>query len=83
MDTAIIALPSTMNGRNLPNLVLVLSIIAPIMGSVIASNTRITVTITEAYSPSCKMFEPNCATKLRIRTKYTLVAPLFIGKSAS
>ena len=40
--------PMTMKGRNLPNLPLVLSISAPMMGSVTASNSRIPVTITEA-----------------------------------
>ena len=38
----------TMKGRNLPNLPLVRSIRAPMMGSVIASNKRIPVTMTEA-----------------------------------
>ena len=52
MDTAIITLPMTIKGRNLPNLVLVLSIRAPMMGSVMASNTRMTVTIRDAYRPS-------------------------------
>ena len=43
-----IRLPMTMKGRNLPNLPLVRSIRAPMMGSVIASNRRIPVTMTEA-----------------------------------
>ena len=38
----------TMKGRNLPNLPLVRSINAPMMGSVMASNRRIPVTMTEA-----------------------------------
>ena len=38
----------TINGRNLPNLPLVRSISAPMMGSVTASNRRIPVTMTEA-----------------------------------
>ena len=46
--TAIIRLPITINGRNLPNLPLVRSISAPIIGSVTASNRRIPVTMTEA-----------------------------------
>ena len=48
-----------------------------------ASQMRIIVTIREAYSPNCRILEPNCATYDRIRTKYTLVAPLLSGKSAS
>ncbi len=44
---AMIRLPSTMKGRNLPNLPLVLSMRAPMMGSVTASHTRIPVIITE------------------------------------
>ena len=38
----------TINGRNLPNLPLVRSIRAPMIGSVMASNRRMPVTITEA-----------------------------------
>ena len=38
-------LPISMKGRNLPNLPLVLSINAPMMGSVTASNRRMIVTI--------------------------------------
>ena len=56
------ALPRIMKGRNLPILVLVRSIIAPMMGSVTASATRITVTMMEANIPSFKMLEPNWAT---------------------
>ena len=48
MLAAMMRLPMTMKGRNLPNLPLVRSIRAPIMGSVIASNRRIPVTMTEA-----------------------------------
>lgn len=48
MLAAMIRLPMTMKGRNLPNLPLVRSIRAPMMGSVIASNRRIPVTMTEA-----------------------------------
>ncbi len=40
-ESASIALPIIMNGRNLPILVLVLSIIPPRIGSVMPSNTRI------------------------------------------
>ena len=40
----------TIKGRNLPNLPLVRSMRAPMMGSVMASNRRIPVTITEANS---------------------------------
>ena len=40
-------LPITINTLNLPNLVLVLSIIAPQIGSVIPSNIRIVVIIVE------------------------------------
>ena len=40
--------PMTIKGRNLPNLPLVLSISAPMMGSVMASKTRMPVTMTEA-----------------------------------
>ena len=47
-DTAMMALPMTMKGRNLPNLPSVLSIRAPMMGSVMASKTRMPVTIMEA-----------------------------------
>ena len=61
-EIAIITLPMTMKGRNLPILVLVRSISAPMMGSVMASNTRMTVTMTDAYRPSSRMLEPNCAT---------------------
>lgn len=48
MLAAMMRLPMTMKGRNLPNLPLVRSIRAPMMGSVIASNRRIPVTMTEA-----------------------------------
>ena len=48
MLAAMMRLPMTMKGRNLPNLPLVRSIRAPMMGSVIASNKRIPVTMTEA-----------------------------------
>jgi hypothetical protein len=48
MLTAMMRLPMTMNGRNLPNLPFVRSISAPMMGSVTASNRRIPVTMTEA-----------------------------------
>lgn len=48
MLAAMIRLPMTMKGRNLPNLPLVRSIRAPMMGSVIASNRRMPVTMTEA-----------------------------------
>ena len=57
-----IALPMIMKGRNLPILVLVRSMSAPMIGSVIASKTRITVTIREAKMPSFSTLEPNCAT---------------------
>ena len=60
--TAMMTLPMIMKGRNLPILVLVRSIRAPMMGSVMASNTRITVTIREAKMPSCRTLEPNWAT---------------------
>ena len=50
MLAAMMRLPMTMNGRNLPNLPLVRSISAPMMGSVMASNRRIPVTMTEAKS---------------------------------
>ncbi len=82
-EIAMMTEPITMNGRNLPQRVLVRSISAPIIGSVMASQMRIIVTIREAYSPNCRILEPNCATYDRIRTKYTLVAPLLSGKSAS
>ena len=48
MLTAMMRLPMTMKGRNLPNLPLVRSIRAPMIGSVMASNRRMPVTITEA-----------------------------------
>ena len=48
MLAAMMRLPMTMKGRNLPNLPLVRSINAPMMGSVMASNRRIPVTMTEA-----------------------------------
>ena len=48
MLAAMMRLPMTIKGRNLPNLPLVRSIRAPMMGSVIASNRRIPVTMTEA-----------------------------------
>ena len=48
MLAAMMRLPMTMKGRNLPNLPLVRSIRAPMMGSVIASNRRMPVTMTEA-----------------------------------
>ena len=60
--TAMTALPRIIKGRNLPILVLVRSIMAPMMGSVTASHTRITVTMMEANIPSFKMLEPNWAT---------------------
>lgn len=47
-DAAMITLPLTMKGRNLPNFPLVLSIKAPIIGSVTASSTRMAVTMIEA-----------------------------------
>ena len=47
---AMMRLPMTIKGRNLPNLPLVRSMRAPMMGSVMASNRRIPVTITEANS---------------------------------
>ena len=47
---AMMRLPMTMKGRNLPNLPLVRSMRAPMMGSVMASNRRIPVTMTEANS---------------------------------
>ena len=50
MLAAMIRLPMTIKGRNLPNLPLVRSMRAPMMGSVMASNRRIPVTITEANS---------------------------------
>ena len=56
---AMTALPRIMNGRNLPILVLVRSIIAPIIGSVTASAIRMTVTMMEANIPSLRMLEPN------------------------
>ena len=48
MLAAMMRLPMIMKGRNLPNLPLVRSINAPMMGSVMASNRRIPVTMTEA-----------------------------------
>ena len=60
--TAMMALPIIINGRNLPIRVEVRSINAPIIGSVTASKTRITVTIIDAYMPSFRTLEPNCAT---------------------
>ena len=48
MLAAMMRLPMTMKGRNLPNLPLVRSTNAPMMGSVMASNRRIPVTMTEA-----------------------------------
>ena len=48
MLAAMMRLPMTMKGRNFPNLPLVRSINAPMMGSVMASNRRIPVTMTEA-----------------------------------
>ena len=60
--TAMTALPRIIKGRNLPILVLVRSIMAPMMGSVTASATRITVTMMEANMPSFRMLEPNWAT---------------------
>ena len=41
-------LPMTMKGRNLPKRPLVLSIRAPMIGSVMASKTRMPVTMKEA-----------------------------------
>ncbi len=60
--TAMTALPRIIKGRNLPILVLVRSIMAPMMGSVTASAARITVTMMEANMPSFRMLEPNWAT---------------------
>ena len=61
--TAMMALPMTINGRNLPNLPLVRSIKAPMMGSVMASNTRIAVTMTDANTvPSSRTVLPKVAT---------------------
>ena len=45
---AIIRFPPTIKGLNFPNLVLHLSIITPMMGSVIPSNTRMAVSILAA-----------------------------------
>ena len=61
-ETAMMTLPMTIKGRNFPNFVLVRSISAPMIGSVMASNTRMMVTMIDAYSPSSRMLEPNWAT---------------------
>ena len=62
MLTAMMALPMAINGRNLPNLPLVRSINAPMMGSVMASHRRMAVTMTEANSvPSASTLLPNVA----------------------
>ena len=61
--TAMMALPMTMKGRNLPNLPLVRSIRAPMKGSVTASSTRMAVTMTEAKTaPSSRTLLPKVAT---------------------
>ena len=60
--TAMTALPRIMKGRNLPIFVLVRSIMAPMMGSVMASATRMMVTIREAKIPSFRILSPNWAT---------------------
>ena len=68
-EIAMMALPMTMNGRNLPNLPFVLSISAPIIGSVIASKTRIPVIINDAnamLSPSTRL--PKVEMKDKIST---------------
>ena len=53
-DSASITLPMTMNGRNLPNLLRVLSIMPPSTGSVTPSNTRMSGTnaAVNALTPS-------------------------------
>ena len=62
MLTAIIRLPMAMNGRNLPNLPLVRSISAPMMGSVMASHRRMAGTMTEANRvPSASTLLPKVA----------------------
>ena len=60
--SAMTTLPRIIKGRNLPILVLVRSIMAPMMGSVMASHTRMTVTMREAKMPRWRMLEPNWAT---------------------
>ena len=47
-ETAMMTEPMTMKGRNLPKRPLVLSMSAPMIGSVIASKTRMPVTMKEA-----------------------------------
>lgn len=47
-DTIMITFPRTINGLNFPNFVEVLSISAPMIGSVTASNRRMTVTMVVA-----------------------------------
>ena len=60
--SAIMIFPISINGLNLPNLPFVLSIKAPIIGSVKASNTLIPVTITEANkTPRLSTFDPKVA----------------------
>ena len=59
---AIIRLPMSMKGRNLPNLPFVRSISAPMSGSVTASHRRMAVTITEANRvPSVSTLAPKVA----------------------
>ena len=55
------ALPIIIKGRNLPIFVEVRSIRAPMIGSVMASNTRMNVTMMEAYMPSFSTLDPNWA----------------------
>ena len=47
-ERAMVTQPMTMKGRNLPNFPLVRSMRAPMMGSVMASKTRMPVTMKEA-----------------------------------
>ena len=51
-------LPITINTLNLPNLVLVLSIIAPQIGSVIPSKIRIVVIIVEIVTVIAALAKP-------------------------
>ena len=61
-EIAMMTEPMTMKGRNLPKRPLVLSIRAPMIGSVMASKTRMPVTIKEANTAAMpRTAEPKVA----------------------
>lgn len=68
-EMAMVTQPMTMKGRNLPNLPLVRSMRAPMMGSVMASKIRMAVTMKEANTMAMpKTTLPKVAIYDRMRT---------------